>query len=62
MNSGVREDELEAFLKEKGLMMKTVTAGGSFSLGGITAVDGNEEAYFVNNTLRLLMGEPLFYF
>jgi len=41
MNSGVREDELEIFLKNNDLMMKTVTAGGSFSLGGITAVDAH---------------------
>ncbi|NES19717.1 MAG: FAD-binding protein, partial [Symploca sp. SIO3E6] len=41
MNSGVREDELENFLKKNDLMMKTVTAGGSFSLGGITAVDAH---------------------
>jgi FAD/FMN-containing dehydrogenase len=35
----VREDELDAFLTANQLMMKTVTAGGFFSLGGMTAVD-----------------------
>lgn len=39
VNVGVREDELDAFLTRNNLMMKTVTAGGFFSLGGITSVD-----------------------
>lgn len=39
VNAGVREDELDAFLTSNNLMMKTVTAGGFFSLGGMTAVD-----------------------
>jgi FAD/FMN-containing dehydrogenase len=39
LNAGVREDELDAFLTRHNLMMKTVTAGGFFSLGGMTAVD-----------------------
>ncbi|MGO9271378.1 MAG: FAD-binding protein [Terriglobia bacterium] len=39
VNAGVREDELDAFLTENNLMLKTVTAGGFFSLGGMTAVD-----------------------
>jgi len=39
VNAGVREDELDAFLIEHNLMLKTVTAGGFFSLGGMTAVD-----------------------
>jgi FAD/FMN-containing dehydrogenase len=39
VNTGVREDELDAFLIEHNLMLKTVTAGGFFSLGGMTAVD-----------------------
>jgi FAD/FMN-containing dehydrogenase len=39
VNTGVREDELDAFLTEHNLMLKTVTAGGFFSLGGMTAVD-----------------------
>ena len=39
VNTGVREDELDAFLTANNLMMKTVTAGGFFSLGGMTAVD-----------------------
>ena len=39
LNSGVREDELDTFLTSNNLMMQTVTAGGFFSLGGMTAVD-----------------------
>ena len=39
LNAGVREDELDAFLTEHNLLMQTVTAGGFFSLGGMTAVD-----------------------
>jgi len=39
LNSGVREDELDAFLTSNNLMMQTVTAGGFFSLGGMTAID-----------------------
>ena len=39
VNTGVREDELDAFLTVHNLMLKTVTAGGFFSLGGMTAVD-----------------------
>lgn len=39
VNAGVREDELDAFLSEHQLMLQTVTAGGFFSLGGMTAVD-----------------------
>ncbi|NBF04694.1 FAD-binding protein [Pseudomonas sp. Fl5BN2] len=39
VNTGVREDELDAFLTTHDLMLKTVTAGGFFSLGGMTAVD-----------------------
>lgn len=39
LNAGVREDELDAFLTSQNLMMKTVTAGGFFSLGGMTAID-----------------------
>ncbi|MFN0215441.1 MAG: FAD-binding protein [Saprospiraceae bacterium] len=38
-NAGVREDELDAFLSANKLMLQTVTAGGFFSLGGMTAVD-----------------------
>jgi hypothetical protein len=38
-NAVVREDELDAFLTKNNLMLKTVTAGGFFSLGGMTAVD-----------------------
>ena len=39
VNTGVREDELDAFLTANHLMLKTVTAGGFFSLGGMTVVD-----------------------
>ncbi|MGH9328328.1 MAG: FAD-binding protein [Terriglobia bacterium] len=39
VNAGVREDELDAFLTQNNLMLRTVTAGGFFSLGGMTAVD-----------------------
>lgn len=39
LNTGVREDELDAFLTSHNLMMQTVTAGGFFSVGGMTAVD-----------------------
>jgi FAD/FMN-containing dehydrogenase len=39
VNTGVREDELDSFLTQHNLMLKTVTAGGFFSLGGMTAVD-----------------------
>jgi FAD/FMN-containing dehydrogenase len=39
VNAGVREDELDAFLTAHQKMFRTVTAGGFFSLGGMTAVD-----------------------
>src|SRR6266481_9163113 len=39
VNPGVREDDLDAFLTQNNLMLETVTAGGFFSLGGMTAVD-----------------------
>ena len=39
VNSGVREDDVDAFLTQHNLMFQTVTAGGFFSLGGMTAVD-----------------------
>ncbi|MEP7310613.1 MAG: D-arabinono-1,4-lactone oxidase [Acidobacteriota bacterium] len=39
VNPGVREDDVDAFLTKHNLMFKTVTAGGFFSLGGMTAVD-----------------------
>jgi len=39
VNPGVREDDADAFLTKHNLMFKTVTAGGFFSLGGMTAVD-----------------------
>ena len=39
VNTGVREDDVDAFLTANDLMFDTVTAGGFFSLGGMTAVD-----------------------
>ncbi len=39
VNPGVREDDVDAFLQQNNLMFKTVTAGGFFSIGGMTAVD-----------------------
>ena len=39
MNPGAREDDVDAFLTKHDLMFKTVTAGGFFSLGGMTSVD-----------------------
>jgi len=39
VNPGLREDFVNAFLTQNNLMFKTVTAGGFFSLGGMTAVD-----------------------
>jgi FAD/FMN-containing dehydrogenase len=39
VNPGVREDDLDAFLTKHNLMLETVTAGGFFSIGGMTAVD-----------------------
>lgn len=39
VNTGVREDELDVFLTNNQLMLRTVTAGGFFSIGGMTAVD-----------------------
>jgi FAD/FMN-containing dehydrogenase len=39
VNPGIREDELDAFLTQHNLILDTVTAGGFFSIGGMTAVD-----------------------
>ena len=39
VNAGVREDDVDALLTANNLILKTVTAGGFFSLGGMTAVD-----------------------
>jgi FAD/FMN-containing dehydrogenase len=39
VNAGVREDHIDAFLTANDLMLQTVTAGGFFSVGGMTAVD-----------------------
>ena len=39
VNAGVREDALDAFLTQRNLILNTVTAGGFFSIGGMTAVD-----------------------
>jgi len=41
VNAGVREDQVDAFLTEQDFMLQTVTAGGFFSIGGMTAVDVN---------------------
>lgn len=39
VNTGVREDEVDALLTQNNLMLQTVTAGGFFSIGGMTSVD-----------------------
>ena len=39
VNPGAKEDDLDAFLTKNNLMLETVTAGGFFSVGGMTAVD-----------------------
>ncbi|MFZ9035973.1 MAG: FAD-binding protein [Francisellaceae bacterium] len=39
VNSGVSETDLDAFLSAHNYRLNTVTAGGFFSLGGMTAVD-----------------------
>jgi FAD/FMN-containing dehydrogenase len=39
VNTGVREDQVDALLTQNNLMMRTVTAGGFFSIGGMTSVD-----------------------
>lgn len=39
VNSGTREDEFEYFLGTNNLALKTVTAGGIFSIGGMTSND-----------------------
>ena len=39
VNPGVKEDALDAFLTASNLMLDVVTAGGFFSIGGMTAVD-----------------------
>jgi FAD/FMN-containing dehydrogenase len=39
VNTGVREDQVDALLTANNLMLRTVTAGGFFSLGGMTSVD-----------------------
>jgi len=39
VNPGAREDNLDAFLTQHNLLLDTVTAGGFFSIGGMTAVD-----------------------
>ncbi|MCF6764681.1 FAD-binding protein [Thiotrichales bacterium 19S3-7] len=39
VNAGVTEDQLDAYLTANNLMLKTVTAGGFFSVGGMAAVD-----------------------
>ncbi len=39
VNTGVTESELDSFLTKNNKMLQTVTAGGFFSLGGMTAID-----------------------
>lgn len=39
VNPGTREDDLDIFLTQNNLVMETVTAGGFFSIGGMTAID-----------------------
>lgn len=39
VNAGVREDLVDGFLRRHDLMLATVTAGGFFSMGGMTAID-----------------------
>ncbi len=39
VNTGVREDQIIELLTQNNLMLSTVTAGGFFSVGGMTAVD-----------------------
>ena len=39
VNAGVREDELVEFLTMNNKILKTATAGGFFSIGGMTSVD-----------------------
>ena len=39
VNPGLKEDALDAFLTNHKLMLDAVTAGGFFSIGGMTAVD-----------------------
>jgi FAD/FMN-containing dehydrogenase len=39
VNTGVREDHIDGFLTNNDLMLRTVTAGGFFSVGGMTAID-----------------------
>lgn len=39
VNSGIREDEVDIFLQVNNRILNTVTAGGFFSIGGMTAVD-----------------------
>ena len=39
VNTGVLEEEVDMFLTSRNFMLKTVTAGGFFSIGGMTAVD-----------------------
>lgn len=39
VNAGATEEQLDIFLTNHNLMLKTVTAGGFFSIGGMVAVD-----------------------
>jgi FAD/FMN-containing dehydrogenase len=58
VNAGVREDALDAFLTQNNLMMKTVTAGGFFSIGGMTAVDVHGGAVNAADLRRNRFGLP----
>jgi hypothetical protein len=44
VNPGVREDGLDAFLTQRNLMLDTVTAGGFFSIGGMTETIIDEQS------------------
>ena len=49
VNTGVTESDLDTFLTMHNFMLKTVTAGGMFAIGGITAVDVHGAA--MNSTI-----------
>jgi hypothetical protein len=61
VNAGVREDELDTFLTRHDKLLRTVTAGGFFSIGGMTAVDvhgGTVDAPIFARISRLLATHP----
>ena len=54
VNPGAREDDLDVFLTKRNLMLDTVTAGGFFSIGGMTAVDVHGgRAYLRRGSIRV---------